>query len=165
MGSMGKKLTSYSKTAVDKSKRFSVSQPGLMKWGTRAAVGIVAVGALALGVDAVSDSSLFEDAGGGDFAGGDFGGGDAAAFDGGGGGDFGGGDAGAFGSGGGGGYEAGAYEGEESAMDAQTAVDANAAQLALEQEGRNNAMMLTDPVGTEYEVVHSTTAADVNALI
>ena len=53
MGSMGKKLTSYSKTAVDKSKRFSVSQPGLMKWGTRAAVGIVAVGALALGVDAV----------------------------------------------------------------------------------------------------------------
>ena len=88
MGSMGKKLTSYSKTAVDKSKRFSVSQPGLMKWGTRAAVGIVAVGALALGVDAVSDSSLFEDAGGGDFAGGDFGGGDEAAFDGGGGGDF-----------------------------------------------------------------------------
>lgn len=165
MGSMGKKLTSYSKTAVDKSKRFSVSQPGLMKWGTRAAVGIVAVGALALGVDAVSDSSLFEDAGGGDFAGGDFGGGDEAAFDGGGGGDFGGGDAGAFGSGGGGGYEAGAYEGGESAMDAQTAVDANAAQLALEQEGRNNAMMLTDPVGTEYELVHSTTAADVNALI
>ena len=136
-----------------------------MKWGTRAAVGIVAVGALALGVDAVSDSSLFEDAGGGDFAGGDFGGGDEAAFDGGGGGDFGGGDAGAFGSGGGGGYEAGAYEGGESAMDAQTAVDANAAQLALEQEGRNNAMMLTDPVGTEYELVHSTTAADVNALI
>ena len=165
MGSMGKKLTSYSKTAVDKSKRFSVSQPGLMKWGTRAAVGIVAVGALALGVDAVSDSSLFEDAGGGDFAGGDFGGGDEAAFDGGGGGDFGGGDAGAFGSGGGGGDEAGAYEGGESAMDAQTAVDANAAQLALEQEGRNNAMMLTDPVGTEYELVHSTTAADVNALI
>ena len=165
MGSMGKKLTSYSKTAVDKSKRFSVSQPGLMKWGTRAAVGIVAVGALALGVDAVSDSSLFEDAGGGDFAGGDFGGGDEAAFDGGGGGDFGGGDAGAFGSGGGGGYEAGAYGGGESAMDAQTAVDANAAQLALEQEGRNNAMMLTDPVGTEYELVHSTTAADVNALI
>ena len=165
MGSMGKKLTSYSKTAVDKSKRFSVSQPGLMKWGTRAAVGIVAVGALALGVDAVSDSSLFEDAGGGDFAGGDFGGGDEAAFDGGGGGDFGGGDAGAFGSVGGGGYEAGAYEGGESAMDAQTAVDANAAQLALEQEGRNNAMMLTDPVGTEYELVHSTTAADVNALI
>jgi len=165
MGSMGKKLTSYSKTAVDKSKRFSVSQPGLMKWGTRAAVGIVAVGALALGVDAVSDSSLFEDAGGGDFAGGDFGGGDEAAFDGGGGGVLGGGDAGAFGSGGGGGYEAGAYEGGESAMDAQTAVDANAAQLALEQEGRNNAMMLTDPVGTEYELVHSTTAADVNALI
>lgn len=165
MGSMGKKLTGYSKTAVDKSKRFSVSQPGLMKWGTRAAVGIVAVGALALGVDAVSDSSLFEGAGGGEFAGGDFGGGDAAAFDGGGGGDFGGGDAGGFESGGGGGYEAGAYEGGESAMDAQTAVDANAAQLALEQEGRNNAMMLTDPVGTEYEVVHTTTAADVNALI
>lgn len=56
MGSMGKKLTGYSKTAVDKSKRFSVSQPGLMKWGARAAVGIVAAGALALGVDAVSDS-------------------------------------------------------------------------------------------------------------
>ena len=34
-------------------------------------------------------------------------------------------------------------------VDAQTAVDANAAQLAMEQQGQENAMMLLDPVGTE----------------
>ncbi|KAH7360359.1 hypothetical protein BKA65DRAFT_473514 [Rhexocercosporidium sp. MPI-PUGE-AT-0058] len=150
MGKMSSKLTEYSKTATDKTKRFSVSQPGLKKWGTRAAVGIVAVGALALGVDAVSDGGLFDAAagagggdwggGGGDLGGGDFSGGGADGDFGGGGGDFGGGDMG----------------GGESVMDAQTAVDANAAQLAMEQQGRENAMMLLDPVGTEYEVVPTT---------
>lgn len=108
MGSIGKKFNDFSKTAADKSKRFSVSQPGLKKWGTRAAVGVVAVGALALGVDAISDGSLFDAAGadGGDFSGGDFGAGDDAAFE------SGGGDAGDFGDGGG-------YEGGQSFMDAQ----------------------------------------------
>ncbi|KAK0101477.1 hypothetical protein ONS95_006647 [Cadophora gregata] len=154
MGSMGKKITGFSKAAADKSKRLSVSQPGLMKWGTRAAVGIVAVGALALGVDAVSDGSLFDAAGGGG-GGGDFGGGDAAAFDSSTGSGLGGGDT--------GGFENGGYEGAESTIDSQTMVDANAAQLAMEQHGQENSMMLLDPVGTEYEVV--TTGADPSALI
>lgn len=43
--------------------------------------------------------------------------------------------------GGGGGFDA-------SGMDAQTAIDANAAQLGMEQMGQENAMMLLDPVGT-----------------
>jgi hypothetical protein len=32
-------------------------------------------------------------------------------------------------------------------------LDANAAQLAMEQQGQENALMLLDPPGTEYEVV------------
>jgi hypothetical protein len=32
-------------------------------------------------------------------------------------------------------------------------LEANAAQLAMEQQGQDNAMMLLDPPGTEYEVV------------
>jgi hypothetical protein len=37
-------------------------------------------------------------------------------------------------------------------MDAQTAVDANYAQLSMEQMGQENAMMLADPVGTTCEL-------------
>ncbi|KAH6720198.1 hypothetical protein BKA61DRAFT_651712 [Leptodontidium sp. MPI-SDFR-AT-0119] len=178
MGKMSSKLTSYSKTATDKTKRFSVSQPGLKKWGYQSR-------------DAVSDGSLFDAAGagggGGDFSGGgfsgggdlgggegfsggggDFSGGDFSGGDFGGGGDSGGGD---FGggedfSGGGGDFSGGDFGGDmgggESAVDAQTAVDANAAQLAIEQQGRENALMLLDPVGTVYETVPDT---GVNSLI
>lgn len=151
---MGSKFSDFSKTAADKSKRFSVSQPGLKKWGTRAAVGIVAVGALALGVDAVSDGSLFDIGGGG---GGDFGGGgeDASGMFDSGGGDVGGGDGGMFGGGGEDG--GGDYGGGDGGYDAsQESVDANAARLAIEEQGRENALMLLDPVGTEYEMVPTT---------
>lgn len=53
--------------------------------------------------------------------------------------------------GGGGDFTGGGFEGGDAAatMDAQTAVDANAAQLGMEQVGQENAVMLTDPVGTE----------------
>ncbi|CZT49706.1 uncharacterized protein RSE6_10588 [Rhynchosporium secalis] len=166
MNKMGRQFSDFSKSATEKTKRFSVSQPGLMKWGTRAAVGIVAVGALALGVDAMGDAAgMFEGAGGeGGFSGGDFGGGEEA-FGGGGWGDVGGG--GDYGSGGGEEFGGAGDGGDgESVADAQTEVDANAAQLAMEQAGRENALMLLDPVGTEYETLYEArTTAGVNALI
>jgi hypothetical protein len=99
------------------------------KWSKRAAIGVAGIGAIALGVDAAGD--MFSGAeglmssGGGDFTGGgDFsGGGDFT------GGDFSGGDAAAV-------------------ADAQTAVDANYMEHAIAGMGQDNAVMLTDPVGT-----------------
>jgi hypothetical protein len=98
------------------------------KWGKRAAIGVAGIGALALGVDAAGD--MFSGAEG--LAGGDWSGG---------GGDF---------SGGGGDFTG--FEGSGDAagvMDAQTAVDANYAQHAMEGIGQENSSMLLDPVGTE----------------
>jgi hypothetical protein len=95
-----------------------------MKWGKRAAIGVAGISALALGVDAGAD--MFSGAEG--LSGG------TEGFCGGG--DF---------SGGGGGDAA-------AVMDAQTAVDANYAQLSIEQMGQENASMLADPVGTTCEL-------------
>ena len=91
------------------------------KWTKRAAIGVAAVGALALGADAM-DGGIFD---GAESAGG-----------------------GDFGSGGGG---ADFSNGDWSGGDAQAALDANAAQLAMEQQGRENAIMLLDPPGTTCE--------------
>ena len=96
------------------------------KWAKRGAIGVAGIGALALGVDATGDMfSGAEALGGGDFSG-------SADFSGGG------------------------YEGGDAAavMDAQTAVDANAAQLGMEQMGQENALMLTDPPGTTCKFYH-----------
>ncbi|KAF3038683.1 hypothetical protein E8E12_008032 [Didymella heteroderae] len=95
------------------------------KWTKRAAIGVAAVGAMALGVDAIGD------AGASAFGGGDFGGGGGGDWSGGG--DFGAGDVGAG--------------------SASEAVDASAAQIAMEQQGQQNASMLLDPAGTTYTVV------------
>ncbi|KAF2832403.1 hypothetical protein CC86DRAFT_462701 [Ophiobolus disseminans] len=118
------------------------------KWAKRGAIGVAGIGALALGVDAAGDMFSGAEAlgGGGDFSGGGdmFGGGE----------DF---------SGGGEDFSGGGYDGggdAAAAMDAQTAVDASNAQLGMEQMGQENAMMLTDPVGTEYTA--AATDAQVN---
>jgi hypothetical protein len=107
------------------------------KWAKRGAIGVAGIGALALGVDAAGD--MLSGAAGMDAAvGADFSGG---------GGDF---------TGGGGDFTGGGFEGGDAtgAMDAQTAVDANAAQLAMEGIGQDNAQMLLDPVGTECKFCH-----------
>ncbi|KAH7093670.1 hypothetical protein FB567DRAFT_178182 [Paraphoma chrysanthemicola] len=111
------------------------------KWAKRGAIGVAGIGALALGVDAAGD--MLSGAAGMDAAvGADFSGG---------GGDF---------TGGGGDFSGGGFEGDNAAgaMDAQTAVDANAAQHAMEGIGQDNAQMLLDPVGTEYTMVNDATA-------
>ncbi|KAH3940305.1 hypothetical protein HBI56_131500 [Parastagonospora nodorum] len=98
------------------------------KWGKRAAIGVAGIGALALGVDAAGD--MFSGAEG--LAGGDWSGG----------GDF-----------GGGGGDLTGFEGSgdaAGAMDAQTMVEANNAQLEMAGIGQDNASMLLDPAGTEY---------------
>jgi hypothetical protein len=113
------------------------SKADLKKWGTRAAIGLGAIGALALGVDAI-DGGLFDGAGADTSSmGGDF------SF--GGGEDF---------SGGGG----------DVALDS-TAVDASYAQLAMEAQGQENALMLLDPVGTEYVMVDGSANTGVSSLI
>ncbi|KAH7082635.1 hypothetical protein BKA63DRAFT_135922 [Paraphoma chrysanthemicola] len=112
------------------------------KWAKRGAIGVAGIGALALGVDAAGD--MLSGAAGMDAAvGADFSGG---------GGDF---------TGGAGDFSGGGFEGGDTAaaMDAQTAVDANAAQHAMEGIGQDNAQMLLDPVGTEYTMVNDATAA------
>lgn len=103
-------------------------------------MGIGAIGAVTLGVD-MMDGGLFDSGASVDTS--SFsGGGDMSAFDSGG--DFGGsGDM-------GGGGDTGGYEGGDAT---QTDVNASAARIAMEQQGENNALMLLDPVGTEYERV------------
>lgn len=137
MGKFSSKLTSMKKTVGPG----STASP-MVKWGSRAALGIGAIGAMALGVDAVSDGATMFDGGGGgggDFSGGgDFGGGDV------GGGDFGGGGE-DFGGGGG--------DDMQAVADANTDVAANAAYNEMALQGQENAMQLLDPVGTEYELV------------
>lgn len=106
-------------------------------------MGLGAIGVVALGVD-VMDGGLFDSAGAADagsFGGaGDLGGGgDMSALESGG--DFGGG-----GDVGGGGDMSGGDM-------TQTDVNASAARIAMEQQGQENALMLLDPVGTQYETV------------
>lgn len=100
----------------------------MRKWGTRTALGIGAIGALALGAD-VMDGSLFDGDGG-------FGGGsglDGDDFDGG----------------------SGEYGDGDMATrsDANTSLNANTAYNEMAAQGRENALQLLDPVGTEYQVV------------
>jgi hypothetical protein len=45
------------------------------------------------------------------------------------------------------------FEDSGSVGDSQTDLNANYAQLEMEQQGQENALMLLDPVGTEYEMV------------
>lgn len=99
------------------------------KWAKRGAIGVAGIGALAIGADCAGD--MFSGAEG---IGGDFGGGE----------DF---------SGGGEDFSGGGFEGGDAgaAMDAQTAVDANAAENAMAGVGQENAQMYLDPVGTECE--------------
>ncbi|KAF1364309.1 hypothetical protein EJ07DRAFT_151599 [Lizonia empirigonia] len=133
MTKMSSKFTQFQKPAQTAPSSASRGAPAAQnnakpsadwkKWGKRAAIGVAAVGALALGVDAM-DGGIFDGAaaaGGGDFGGG----GDLS----------GGGDLGA---------------GDWSGGDTQTSIDANAAQLAMEQQGQQNALMLLDPPGTTY---------------
>ncbi|KAF2027346.1 hypothetical protein EK21DRAFT_114972 [Setomelanomma holmii] len=105
------------------------------KWAKRGAIGVAGISALALGVDAAGD--MLSGAAGMDAAvGADFSGG---------GGDF-----------TGGGFEGGNASG---AMDAQTALETNAAENAMAGIGQDNAQMLLDPVGTEYTMVNDPTGA------
>ncbi|XPS81728.1 WW domain-containing protein wwm1 [Ascochyta lentis] len=55
----------------------------------------------------------------------------------------------------GGGGDLSGGDGDWAAGDAQTSLDASAAQLAMEQQGQENALMLADPAGTTYTVVDS----------
>jgi hypothetical protein len=144
---MGKLSTKYGPKIGDltKSAGTAVKTPGFKKWGTRAAIGLGAIGAVTLGVaglDGLMDSGAAF-SGGEAFSGGDFGGGDMGG-DFSGGGDMGGGDVGG-----------GDYDVTGDGVVDQTDVNANFAQLAMEQQGQENALMLLDPVGTQYEVVSS----------
>lgn len=119
MTKFSSKLTTMRKTIGPGSTASPV-----VKWGSRAALGLGAIGAMALGVDCM-DGGLFDEGasvgdmgGGGDLGGGDLGGGDI-----------------------------------QGVSDASTALDANYAENSMALQGQENALQLLDPPGTTYETV------------